>query len=145
MTKGLLEYLKQCSYFSALKDLGVDFLSNDVNCASIEKAPIKPLIEEYIDGTSKRQVAYLLRARFDYSDEIKNNIEQSEFYEKVAEWIEENNENDIFPNFGDKKIVLNVEVVSSDYLASVADNFQSACYQLQIKITYLKEANNNEL
>ena len=138
MINAIRNWLKDCNYFDDIKELGVDFLSSDANVASIEKAPGQKTIERKVNGDSIKQINIILRAWFPYSDDIKQNIENSEFYENVSDWIEEQVETDNLPVFKSNKVCTNVEITTSDYLVSVSDNMRKACYQMQLRVEYRK-------
>lgn len=139
MIKEIRKWLLTCECFNELKNLGVDFLSSDSNSASIEKAPGKKKIEERINGDTLEEQNIILRAWFPYSEDLKQNIENSEFYENLSDWIDSQIKINNFPNLGKNKICTNIEVVSNDYLMSLSDNLRKACYQMQLKIEYLKK------
>lgn len=137
--KATRDWIMKCPYFYELRDIGVDFLSEDINSNSIEKVPTKPILQEYVDGSSKRQFTFILASRFIFSEETKNQIENSGFYEKVSDWVEEKSKSGILPVLGKRKKALEVEVLSSDYLYNISDNMRSARYQIQIRLIYKKE------
>lgn len=139
MIKSIREWLLKCNYFNELKELGVDFLSSDSDFSSIEKSPGKKVIEERTNGDSVEQINIILRSWFKYSGDLKQNIENSEFYEKLSDWIDVQKENNNLPKLGTNKKCTDVEVSGSDYLVSISDNLRKACYQMQLKIEYIKE------
>ena len=143
MISAIKTWLEKCDCFDDLKELGVDFLSSDANVASIEKSPGQKTIERKVNGDSIKQINIILRAWFPYSDEIKQNIENSEFYENVSDWIEEQVETNDLPVFKNNKVCTNVEVTTSDYLISVSDNMRKACYQMQFRVEYRKVCTND--
>lgn len=143
MNSALREYLLQCPYFEKLKELGIDMLSKDANVASIDKTPIKPIVKEKVNGDSSRQVSFIIRANFEHFDELKTKIENSEFFEDVSEWIEEQNELENFPILKGNKTATKISISSSDYLVTINPNLRKACYQIQILMEYDKKNTNN--
>lgn len=130
------EYMETCPFFVNLEPFGVDFLSSNLNTSSIEKVPTKKIIESYVDGSSRRQFTFVLASRFNYSDEIRNNIENSGFFENFENWIDENNEDRIFPDLGSDKTVEEIELLTDGYLFNVAEGMNTARYQIQLRIIY---------
>lgn len=139
MIESIRNYILTCPFLDDLKRVGVEFLSEDPTSYSIEETPAKAIIEEYIDGSSKRQFEFVFASRFDYSEEIKNQIENSGFYEKFSDWVEENSENGILPTLDQNKTALELEVLTSGYLYNIADNMRTARYQIQMRLIYRKE------
>lgn len=138
MIEAVRTWLKNCTCFDEIKEFGVDFLSSDANTASIEKAPGMKTIERKVNGDTIKEMNVILRAWFPYSDEIRQNIENSNFYEELSDWIEEQvNDNDL-PVFNANKVCTNVEVTTSDYLMAISDNMRKGCYQMQLKVEYRK-------
>lgn len=143
MNNALREFFLKCPSFEKLKKLGIDMLSKDANVASIDKTPIKPIIKTYIDGSTLRQASFTIRVNLEHVDEIKQKIENSEFFEEVSDWIEEQNELGIFPILKGDKTVTKITISSSDYLVSMNPNLRKAYYQIQIIIEYEKKNTKN--
>ncbi len=140
MIEAIRTWLRECPCINDLKDVGVDFLSSDVETASIDKTPSSLVLNRFMDGSSRRQQTFTLRAWFPYSDENRQNIENSAFLENVCDWIDEQVEDDNMPNLGANKECESVEINTSDYLINVSPNGRKACYQVQLRMTYIKKA-----
>ena len=142
MINSLRDWLSNCEYFNSIKKLGVDFLSQNANTASIDKTPSAKTLETYVNGDSKCQLTFVLRAWFPYSDEARQNIENSEFLENLSDWVDEQTANENLPILSPNKTCLSIEVTTTDYLINVADNGLKGCYQLQLKMIYRKHKND---
>lgn len=134
----LREYLKKCPCFEDMKEIGVDFLSDDVNIASIEKTPIKPILNEKIYDIKKKQASFTLRVKLVHSNELKTQIENSDFLEDLEDWLEEQNDNKDFPELKKGKTVTKIYVSSSGYLYGFEPSLRLAVYQIQIVMEYEK-------
>ncbi|MCI8575772.1 MAG: hypothetical protein HFI09_04810 [Bacilli bacterium] len=143
MIGAIRTYLDECPFFNNLKAIGVDFLSNDANIASIDRTPIKPLINGKISGAKIKQASFTLRVKLNHSDELKQQIENSDFLEDFEDWLEEQNDIKNFPIFKKNKKVTNIYVSSSNYLLSIDPALRKAVYQVQIIIEYEKKDKNN--
>ena len=144
MIGAIRNYLKQCPSFEILKEMGIDFLSNDANIASIDKTPINPLKKEKnVYGTKLKQASFALRVKLPHSDELKQQIENSDFLEDFEDWLEEQNDINNFPMFKENKKVTNIYVSSSNYLLTLEPTMRKAVYQVQIIIEYEKKDKNN--
>ncbi len=139
MINSLREYFLKCPSFQKLKELGVDMLSKDANVATIDKTPIKPILRTKVNGDTERQASFILRAHFNHSNELQNKLKNSEFFEEIAEWIEEQNEEENFPILKNNQYVTKITISSSDYLVSVDPTLRKACYQIQIIVEYTRK------
>ncbi len=143
MIGAIRTYLKDCTCFDTLKAIGVDFLSNDANIASIDRTPIQPLKKENVGGTKSKQASFILRVRLNHTDELKQQIENSDFLEDFEDWLEDQNDIKNFPKFKDNKKVTSIYVSSSNYLLMVDTTLRKAVYQVQIIVEYKKKNKNN--
>lgn len=143
MIGAIRTYLKECTCFNDLKEMGIDFLSNDANVASIERTPIQPLKNEKISGTKLKQVSFALKVKLNHNDELKQQIENSDFLEDFEDWLEEQNDMKNFPKFKENKKVNKIYVSSSNYLFAIEPTLRKAIYQVQIIVEYEKKDKNN--
>lgn len=143
MIGAIRTYLKPCPCFDGLKEMGIDFLSNDANVASIDRTPIQPLKNEKISGTKLKQVSFTLKVKLNHSDELKQQIENSDFLEDFEDWLEEQNDLKNFPKFKENKKVTKIYVSSSNYLLTIDPTLRKAIYQVQIIVEYEKKDKNN--
>lgn len=117
----------------------VDFLKEKGHSFAIMPSPTKPLTRTNIDGSYEKKYAFSLVGRFNYSNEIRMNIENSSFFEDLEEWLIENNENDVLPNLGDKYNALTMEIVSNGYLLGISPDGKTGQYEIKFEMTYEKE------
>lgn len=143
MIGAIRTYLKECTCFDDLKEMGIDFLSNDANVASIDRTPIQPLKNEKISGTKLKQASFTLKVKLNHSDELKQQIENSDFLEDFEDWLEEQNDLKNFPEFKENKKVTKIYVSSSNYLLAIDPSLRKAIYQVQIIVEYEKKDKNN--
>lgn len=143
MIGAIRTYLKECPCFDKLKEIGIDFLSNDANIASIDRTPIQPLRKANIGGIKFKQASFTLRVKLNHSDELKQQIENSDFLEELEDWIEDQNDIGNFPKFKDNKKVTNIYISSSNYLVMIDPTLRKAVYQVQIIVEYEKKDKNN--
>lgn len=139
--ESLREYIKKCPYLedylnSTKPKVNVDFLDSEIISYSIERVPTNPILQEYIDGSKKKQELILFTSRESYGEDVFNNLENIGFYENFANWISENNENKNFPILDKKREVLKIEVVTNGY--AFATEIDKAQYQIQLKLTYIE-------
>lgn len=143
MIGAIRTYLAGCPSFNDLKSIGVDFLSNNANIASIDRTPIKPLKNTRVTETKVKQASFALRVKLNHSDELKQQIENSNFLEDFEDWLEEQSTVRNYPKFKENKKVTDIYVSSSNYLIAVDPTLRKAVYQVQIIVEYEKKDKNN--
>lgn len=139
IVESVKNFILTCPLLDNLKRLNIDFLPEDPDTYSIEGIPAPEIVKTYLDGSTERQFVFVFAARFYYSEEVRNNIENSGFYEQFAEWLEEQTEAENLPILGGKKTASKIEAMSSGYLYDIAGDLTNARYQIQCRLIYDKE------
>lgn len=116
--------------------VNVNYLEENTDTYSIEEVPVEPIVKKYINGDSIRQYAFIFTSREPYGADVLTNIDNSGFYEKLADEIEKNNNNGIFPLLDDGLEPLKIEVTSTGYAFAVTED--TAQFQIQLKLKYFK-------
>lgn len=123
-----------------LKDgaLRVDYLGEKPVEYTIEVLPCDPVVKRYLGGSTVRQYLFAFGSREFYSQERLQNIQNSAFYERLADWVETRSLSGILPELPDGMEARQLEVVSSGYLFD--GSMTNARYQIQLRLLYFKEA-----
>ena len=123
-----------------LKDgaLRVDYLGEKPVEYTIEVLPCDPVVKRYLGGSTVRQYLFAFGSREFYSQERLQNIQNSAFYELLADWVETMSMSGILPELPDGMEAQQLEVVSSGYLFD--GSMTNARYQIQLRLLYFKEA-----
>lgn len=139
--EGLRKYMLNCPcldlFNNVVKKVNVNYLDSNIDTYSIEEVPCEPILKKYLDGSSLRQYLFVFTSREPYSSNEVQNIENSGFYEKFADWIEIQNNNEEFPILGENMECTEIKVISSGYAFAVSED--TAQYQIQLKLKYLKK------
>ena len=122
-----------------LARVNVDFLPESPDTYSIEEVPASSVLQTYLDGSQERQFVFVFASRFYYSDETRNNIENSGFYEDFSDWLDEQTKSGNFPVMRDGLTPSKIEAMSSGYLFDVSGDLSNARYQIQCRLIYDKE------
>lgn len=141
--QALRDYIRQCPYLDMFENairVNVNYLEPSANTYSIEEIPIEPILKKYVNGDSIRQYAFIFTSREPYGVDVLQNIDNSGFYERFADWIESNNDNGIFPLLGDELEPQEIKVTSTGYAFAVTED--TAQFQIQLKLKYLKKGMN---
>lgn len=140
----LRNYIRKCPYLDTFNNaikVNVNYLEGSPDTYSIEEVPINPIVKKYVNGDSIRQYAFIFTSREPYGADVFQNIDNSGFYEKFADWIEESNNNEIFPLLDDGLEPLAIEVTSTGYAFAVTED--TAQFQIQLRLKYLKKKGIN--
>ena len=123
-----------------LKDgaLRVDYLGEKPVEYTIEVLPCDPVVKRYLGGSTVRQYLFAFGSREFYSQERLQNIQNSAFYELLADWVETRSMSGILPELPDGMEAQQLKVVSSGYLFD--GSMTNARYQIQLRLLYFKEA-----
>lgn len=123
-----------------LKDgaLRVDYLGEKPVEYTIELLPCDPVVKRYLGGSTVRQYLFAFGSREFYSQERLQNIQNSAFYERLADWVETRSMSGVLPELPDGMEAQQLEVVSSGYLFD--GSMTNARYQIQLRLLYFKEA-----
>ena len=132
-------FILTCPYLTELAAVNVDFLPDSTDTYSIEEVPTNSVIKTYLDGAQERQYVFVFASRFYYSDETKNNIENSGFYEDFSDWLDEQSQNGNLPIMREGLTPTKIEAISSGYLFDISGDLSNARYQIQCRLIYDKE------
>ena len=132
-------FILTCPCLVELAAINVDFLPESPDTYSIEEVPVSSVLQTYLDGSQERQFVFVFASRFYYSDETRNNIENSGFYEDFSDWLDEQTKAGNFPVMRDGLTPSKIEAISSGYLFDVAGDLSNARYQIQCRLIYDKE------
>lgn len=137
MTKveSIRNYIADCPALENLGAIAVDYLTEKGNVFSIEPSPNQPLARTYINGDTERQFVFVFAARFPYSDELMNNIDNTGFFEDFSDWIFEKNLKKELPVL-DNGEATKIEIISAPHLSGVANDITTARYEITLTLIY---------
>ena len=131
------EYFLQCPLLDELARLNVDYLGVEPVEYTIDSQPTAPIIKQYTDGGTTKQYTFVFGSREYYGADVLQNIENSGFFEKFAEWVEEQSKKGNLPELEGNKQAISMEVLTSGYLFSASED--NARYQIQMRLIYYEE------
>ena len=129
---GLKEFFENCPILES-EDIGVDFLGSEAFDYTIEVMPSQTVLKKYIDGSSYNQLTFNFASRNFYGDD---NLKNTLFYEKFANWLSDCTKKGILPDLGENLTPETIEAQSFGYLYS--SGATTARYQIQCVLTYYK-------
>lgn len=116
--------------------INTNFLDGEIDSFSIEEIPCNPIVNKYLDGSTKRQFQFAFCSREPYGQEIIQQIENSSFYEDFSNEIESKNNQGILPIGTDGIEPIGIEITSSAYVVTTEED--TAMYQINLNFKYLK-------
>lgn len=131
------EYFLNCPILDEYARLNIDFLGVEPTQYTIEGQPVNPVIQKYVDGGALKQYVFVFGSREYYGADVLQNIENSGFFERFAEWVEEQSEKGNLPELEGNKQAISMEVLTSGYLFSASED--NARYQIQMRLIYYEE------
>ena len=139
--KPIIESLRD--YISTFPNLSegccllIDYLGDKAVEYTVEAVPCNPIYKEYVDGGKVKQFLFVFASREYFEADINTCIANLHFYEEFEEWIEDNNEAGTFPDLGENKTTVSIEVLTRGYALSADE--ETARYQIQLRLIYEEE------
>ncbi|MEG0989164.1 MAG: hypothetical protein RSG54_10615 [Clostridium sp.] len=118
-----------------LKDgkFNIDYLPGEQSY-SIDALPSNPVYKRYTDGGCIYQYEYTFTSKEAYDGDMRTTMDNSMFYQKLMEWIEQQNDTGKLPEVKGHNVLAN-HVTSNGYLFSVDSDM--AQYQMQFRLLYM--------
>jgi hypothetical protein len=92
--------------------------------------------EEFLDGGSDREYPFLIQSVESTADELER-LENSGFYETLADWLEEQTKAGNLPNLGTGKTAESIEAVSWGFVYEQGAS-NTGIYQITCKLAYVQ-------
>ena len=135
MIDKIREYMSKCPHLNDVF-LNVNYLVDKVKAYSInESAGYNPIISKDILGNKEMQFKFNFDVKVYWNEEVRNNIDNSIFFEKVRDWLEKNNKSKIYPEV-DGIEPISISATTNGYIyATYADE---AIYRISCVFIYMK-------
>ncbi len=138
-------YISLCPYLDNSTAINIDYLSDNIKSYSItESSSYNPIISTDIIGNEQKQFLFNFDAKLNWTDEIANNISNSNFFSNFSSWLKNNNENKIFPQHSENITIETIGATSNGYIFATESN--EAIYRISCEIKYMQiktDINNN--
>ena len=136
MIDKIREYMANCPHLDEYVAVNVNYLVDKVQAYSInEGAGYNPVLNTYLNGDKEMQFQFSFDSKFYWNEEIKNNVNNSVFFEKIRDWLEKNDEYGVYPNVDDVEPI-SISATTNGYI--FATNTDEAIYRISCRFTYLK-------
>lgn len=127
----LRDYFLGCPLLKGGK-FNVDYLPDELSY-SIAPLPSDPVYRSYVDGGKIYQLQYSFTSKEAYDGDVRTMIDNSFFYQCLAEWTEQQNDADNLPLLEGHRAVSNTVLTGGYLFDADADLAQ---YQIQMRLLY---------
>lgn len=117
VVKALKEFISKCPYLPELNQgINVDYQGAEIGEYMIEATPADPWIKRYVNGTGIKQFPFNFSSKELYTEDVLENINNSGFYERFSEWLNECSRNGVFPELDGNRKPMKIFATTSGYL-----------------------------
>lgn len=125
------KWIETCPLLNGNK-IAVDYLDDDIDSYSIDRTPIQPEVNNFVDGRGgKRQIAFDFTVQAPLSSQAIVNLANSKFCEDFMKWISLQNRLKNFPEIED---AFSIKCTSPGYILQKTKT--TAIYIIQMNFTY---------
>lgn len=135
--ESIRDYFNECELLEDEARLNIDFLGSEPIEYGIYAEPIEPTLKRYVDGAELRQFAFIFTTRNIMSGDLVVQLENSGFFDRLIDWVEQRNKRRIYPILEGDKYSTGLEINSNGYLLNSEGG--TAQYQIQFKLIYYME------
>lgn len=134
----IAEWLKQ--YTPKFSWIYFNVTNSEPDNISLNSIQNERNVTQYINGDREVEFLFALDLIKEYDTGTSTiNLEATQEFELIAEWIEHQNIDKNFPDFGKNIIIETVEVLETTPSVTVDTQAAMAKYQGQFRITYLEQ------
>lgn len=134
MLEKIRKYFKEnVTLAEEFNEILVDFLGKEATSYSIEPIPTEKVLRPYTDGGGLYQLVFQFGSKEFYDESLNQNIENLNFYERLQNEIEENNNQGILPEIDG---IQSIECLNNGTIQDIQNG--TAKYGIQMRITYIK-------
>lgn len=131
------EYFLECPLIGWDKQVHVDYLGVEEVEYTIDSVPVEPVLKMYADGGALKQFVFVFGSREYYGSDVLQNMENSGFYERFSNWLEEQSNSGALPKLSGNKVARKIEATTQGYLFDSSEAM--ARYQIQCRLTYYED------
>lgn len=137
MIEKIRDYIAECPHLDEFTKVNVNYLVDKVNAYSVnEDSGYNPVLAPRIYGNDEMQFLFSFDAKFYWNEETENNIDNSKFFEKFRDWLEDNNSKGKYPKIEGIE-PLTIGAITNGFI--YATNSDEAIYRISCSFTYEKE------
>ena len=131
------EYISTCPFLDEFARINVEYLDHEKESYTIDAEPGEPLVKRYLNGDSQKQFRFVFASREFYGPDVLQNIENSGFYDRFADWLEQESRKGNLPILPAGKEAIEIRAVSQGFVFQT--NVDEAQYQIQCRLLYYQK------
>lgn len=133
--RAVIDFFERCPEIK--NRISTENLGDNTPDYCIETIPTNPIVKSYVDGSAVKQFLFVFAGNEVFGENLDNQS-NSQFYETVENWIEEQNAKKNLPELPGRLEAQKIVVLTNGY---VLDNDETkARYQIQCQLIYYKPA-----
>jgi hypothetical protein len=132
--ESIQSYIKTYTSLKSGAPVWVDYMGDQPTEYSIVPLPGARVVEEYINGNSKRSYPFAFRSMESTADDLERLGTQG-FFEAFADWLEQQTENGNLPTLGVGQTAESIETTGWGYLFQQGES-STGVYQITCVLTY---------
>lgn len=137
VVQAVRDFIKQCPYLPEYyKSLNVDYQGDEVGSYMIETTPADPWVKRYLNGTGIKQFPFVFSSKEIHTEDVRENINNSGFYEHFSEWLDECTRNGVFPDLEGNRKAVKIFTTTSGYVYDTDNG--TAQYVIQCNFHYFQ-------
>ena len=126
------DFIFTCEFLQKWR-VSVDYLGLEMSY-SINPLPCDPVVKRYVDGGAVKQFQFAFTSKESYDSDARTCIENSGFYQRFEEWMEEKDRRGEYPDLGRSKTPTEISIMQKGYLYDVDTDLGQ--YEIQCKLEY---------
>lgn len=134
--ESIREFILTCPFLEERR-VNVDYIGVNMSY-SVAPLPCTPVLASYTDGGKKKQFQFAFTSKEEYDEDARVNIENSGFYQRFEEWLEQKTESGELPELSNgKQAATGIETLNSGYLYDAEGKL--ALYHIECRLLYEQE------
>lgn len=133
----VVEYFKTCTLLADDGTFSVDMLPEQRLHYGFAYVPSTRIRKRYVNGDSQRQFNFTLTSNETVDQETLLNLQNSAFYDSLANWVEEHSKSGDLPTMPTGMTAKELTVTIPGHIEST--NGKTARYAIQMQLIYFKE------
>ncbi len=131
------EYISTCPFLNEFARIHVEYLDTEADSYTVDAMPGEPLVQRYLNGDSEKQFSFTLSSRQSYGPDVLQNLENSGFYDRFADWLETESRRGNLPELPAGKEALSIRAISQGFVFQT--DLDAAQYQIQCRLLYYQK------
>ena len=133
-------FVNTCPFLGEFDALvGVEYLPENTKSFVVEASITdNPIQRRYLNGDTIRRFNFVFASREYFGQDMVENMDVAEFYEKFSDWLEECSAKNTLPDLGSGREARKIQALTNGYVLNADES--KARYQIQCQLVYYQES-----